>query len=552
MTPKVAIDVTARDKTDAGLRSAERKVHGFAQRTAKASREGGFERISRQVEGLSRLRTVGFGFEALSRGLGAVGGMARDTSEAVGGMTRNVLTFGAAGGRAMGVVAAGATTATAAVAGLAAAVVGLGVGTYMFGEKWAKIGGALGRKSQDLGVSAQSLQARRAAAERFGVSADDTDSAIDGLGSTLYDAKYGGNNLALGALNQLGLKLKEKEDGSVDTDAMLDDIADAIAKQKNPQVQKKLAAIFGVSSMLPALREGSGALKAEGADYMKSGSALTDAEIATAREAERKAARLRQQLAVLEKTPGVAAMKAVGPMADAGVDTMRAGGRAVTTGGELVRGGREAGRELIEGAKKAAREFFGRDAEPEGRAAAPSRGGGRAGAVRGGSRAAQAMAYFQSMGWTPAQAAGIVANISEESGFDHTAVGDGGRAYGLAQHHPDRQANFKKRFGKDMKGSSFEEQLAFIHHEMTQGTERAAGNRLRNARTAAEAGAVVSRYYERPRDADGEAADRSRLAEKIVVDINLKGAPQGTVAVARGGGDGVKVAMNVQRGMEGP
>jgi hypothetical protein len=106
--------------------------------------------------------------------------------------------------------------------------------------------------------------------------------------------------------------------------------------------------------------------------------------------------------------------------------------------------------------------------------------------------------FFISKGWSNEQAQGIVANLSRESAFNHNAVGDNGQAYGLAQWHHDRQANFQKVFNKSIRQSSFEEQLAFVHHELTQGAEQAAGNRLKQVKTAADAESVVRQYYERP------------------------------------------------------
>lgn len=126
-----------------------------------------------------------------------------------------------------------------------------------------------------------------------------------------------------------------------------------------------------------------------------------------------------------------------------------------------------------------------------------------------------AIQHFQKKGWTRNQAAGIVANLDAESRLDPTAVGDSGKAYGAAQWHPDRQADFKAWSGKDIRGSSLEEQLNFVDYEMTKGKEQGAGNRLRRASTAVEAGAVVSRYYERPRDTEGEAELRGGRAENL-------------------------------------
>lgn len=362
MLPKVAIDVVSRDKTESGRKASERSMAASAKKIG-AIGEGGFASLGKRVESLTRFRTLSFGFDAVGRSLSTVGGISRDTAGAVEGMTRNVLTFGGAAPKAFGAAASGAATAAGAVAGLSAAIIGLGVGTYMLGDKWAKLGSDVGRTAKDLGVSTRDLQARRGAGERFGVSSDQVDSSIEGLGSTLYDAKYGANNLALGAMNQLGLKMKEREDGSIDVNAMMDDLADAIARQKNPMVQRKLAAIFGVSGMLPALRQGSGALKAEGDDYLKTGAAFTDAEVAKSEAVRKKSVRLRQQLGAIEKNVGVAAESATGAAADAGVDGLRGLGRKADQAGSSItgaardfsRGAKEAGRRLSDGADRSAR-----------------------------------------------------------------------------------------------------------------------------------------------------------------------------------------------------
>lgn len=141
--------------------------------------------------------------------------------------------------------------------------------------------------------------------------------------------------------------------------------------------------------------------------------------------------------------------------------------------------------------------------------------GGGGGRVGDPAATGKAMSYFTSKGWTREQAAGIVANLNKESNMNPGIVGDGGKAYGIAQWHPDRQREFEKWAGKSIKGSTVEEQLAFVHYEMTEGREKAAGDRLRRATTAGEAGGIVSKYYERPKAVDAEVAERGASAEKI-------------------------------------
>jgi len=136
-------------------------------------------------------------------------------------------------------------------------------------------------------------------------------------------------------------------------------------------------------------------------------------------------------------------------------------------------------------------------------------------------------AFFESKGWTAAQAAGIVANLQSESGINASAVGDSGKAYGIAQWHPDRQAAFARWAGHDIKGSTAEEQMAFVHYELTEGNEKGAGAALRSATTAQQAGELVSSRYERPANGEAEARKRGLLAMGIP---GAAGAAQGVGA----------------------
>lgn len=127
----------------------------------------------------------------------------------------------------------------------------------------------------------------------------------------------------------------------------------------------------------------------------------------------------------------------------------------------------------------------------------------------------QAIAYFEGQGWTRAQAVGIVANLDAESGMDPNInqIG-GGPGYGLAQWEGPRQADFREWAGKDIRQSSFAEQLQFIQWELNN-TEAAAGRALRGADDPGEAASIVTRRYERPADSAGEAVRRADRARDI-------------------------------------
>ena len=110
--------------------------------------------------------------------------------------------------------------------------------------------------------------------------------------------------------------------------------------------------------------------------------------------------------------------------------------------------------------------------------------------------AKEAIDFFEKKGWTRAQAIGIAANIEAESNFKTNAVGDSGKAYGLAQWHPDRQATFQKTYGKPIREANFQEQLEFINWELNN-NEKRAGGMIRQAQDAGQAAAYVDQYYER-------------------------------------------------------
>ncbi|MFJ4349469.1 phage tail tip lysozyme [Pseudomonas sp. NPDC089428] len=172
--------------------------------------------------------------------------------------------------------------------------------------------------------------------------------------------------------------------------------------------------------------------------------------------------------------------------------------------------------------------------------------------------------FFQGLGWTREQSAGIVANLSVESGFDPAAVGDNGKAYGIAQWHPDRQANFKAWAGKDIRQSTLEDQLNFIQYELTEGAEVAAGKLLRAANSSSDAGSIVSRYYERPGSGNTpaereaararEAANRGAIAAGITqsTTINVYGATDPNATASAVSGAQKQVTQDMKRNLSSP
>jgi LysM repeat protein len=109
-----------------------------------------------------------------------------------------------------------------------------------------------------------------------------------------------------------------------------------------------------------------------------------------------------------------------------------------------------------------------------------------------------AMDYFMQQGWSPEQAAGLVANLQAESGrnLNPAAFNPGEQAYGIAQWRGSRQQDFAKAMRKPLQGSDLQDQLEFVQWELNN-KEANAGRRLKSAKTAEEAAAIVDQFYER-------------------------------------------------------
>ena len=147
-------------------------------------------------------------------------------------------------------------------------------------------------------------------------------------------------------------------------------------------------------------------------------------------------------------------------------------------------------------------------------ASAPAPTGGASGienrpGVRG--NAQQAINFFMAKGLSRAQAAGIAGNLLYESGFNPSAVGDGGTSFGIAQWHLGRGAAMKQwTQANGYSSTSFKGQLEYLWRELNTG-ERNALSHLRSAGSAYDAGMAFQRYFERPaviNPARGQTADR--------------------------------------------
>jgi hypothetical protein len=182
-------------------------------------------------------------------------------------------------------------------------------------------------------------------------------------------------------------------------------------------------------------------------------------------------------------------------------------------------------------------------------------GGGGAGSAGGGGGrggASGIVDYFVAQGWSREQAVGIAANLQAESGFNPAARNSNGM-YGVAQWDTQRRKDFEAWSGHSIVGSSLQEQLAFVQYELTQGKEQGAGRRLRDTRTAGDAGYAVGHFYERP-DIAGDAIAQQR--RQLAAHWGAQGGGGGTSNIAQtnnitvhGVGDPAAAASAVAKGI---
>ncbi|WP_233234491.1 phage tail tip lysozyme [Bordetella sp. LUAb4] len=131
-------------------------------------------------------------------------------------------------------------------------------------------------------------------------------------------------------------------------------------------------------------------------------------------------------------------------------------------------------------------------------------------------RARLAVQWLEDKGYTREQAVGTVATLQARSDMNPAAAGSDGKSYGLAQWSADRQADFKKTFGFDIRGSTLNQQLAFVDWELRI-AQSDTGRNLSAETTPQGAAEVVARLYEGVRNANSPDAGASESRRHAAV-----------------------------------
>lgn len=128
----------------------------------------------------------------------------------------------------------------------------------------------------------------------------------------------------------------------------------------------------------------------------------------------------------------------------------------------------------------------------------------------------KAMEFFQSKGLSAHAAAGIVGNLLQESKLNTKAVGDNGKALGIAQWHPDRQKGLKelaKKRGTDI--YDFNTQLEYVWQELN-GSYKSSLEGLLKSRNLDEATTIFMRDYERPSEKYANLKARIQFGQSVL------------------------------------
>ncbi|MDR6850364.1 phage tail tip lysozyme [Sphingomonas sp. BE137] len=520
--PNFQVRVTAKDDTAAGVGKAEKTIGRLPKKTAGAinktfgqidratARSGRnivstFAQVERAtvsafgggsrgiISGLSSLSSAG---ESAAAGMGE--------AAAAGGLLEGVL----------GAVAIGGSLVVGVIAGVA-------VVTDKLVTSWAKGVVGAANMAATVGIATKALQEFQAAGERAGIDKGASSAAIGGLSETLNNARFGKNATAAGTLAYLGIKMKLNPDGTVDTVGMLPQIEAAMSRQTSfgaRQVAQNLGIPEGAIQMF---RQKPGTIAADMTDAEKYAGVTTPAGEASARRWVRQRARVGQMVDhATDRGGAYAADQAQGVLdgaASAGAGMIdRAEGRS---GGTIASGARD----ILTGAEQfsaAVIDDFRPAVEHLTRAIEGWIGGGRfseAKVQRMANAALPLYRRFVAHGDSPEKAAAWAASAFAESGGDPNRQQPGrgkNLGYGLFQWDAGRRAEFRQVMGRDIHGSSFEDQLRFRDYEL-QHHESRAGRAIGAASGAAATADAITRFYERPSQKGRDAADRANVAAAV-------------------------------------
>ena len=157
---------------------------------------------------------------------------------------------------------------------------------------------AIGKSSKALGVSVESLQAYRYAAELAGVSNDKFDTSLAKLSRSIGETVTKGVGAAADAFEVLGISVQNADGSIKSTEAVFEEFADKMQGMTDPAIKVSLAMdLFGRAGakLIPMLNEGSDGLKAMKEEAEELGIILSEETTSAAEDVNDNFARLNNQ-----------------------------------------------------------------------------------------------------------------------------------------------------------------------------------------------------------------------------------------------------------------
>lgn len=500
------VKITADDKASAAIDALRQKMDRLLNPAARAGK--GFAGVSRQTTALDRfskgqaIPTITTHFTKLSQASFAAFKNVGRLSAEFGGL--------------------GALAPTAGFLGALGGAVALT-------KQWADQGMRLKNTAANLGMNPGAVARFRREAAMVGVSGDSAVGALGQLQRDAFNARVNRDPGMVQAFQQLGISLTDANGQPMAPAALLQRLA-GVVPRLSPAGQQVAMGALGLSpDILPLLRKGPDWIAQQG-DALKS--MMPDSAYAGADQLYQDFQNL--DTAAISLTNTLA--KGFEPAVDDLVKSLTAAtnwlsGSDKSIGSWLNWLDPSAGKDFGSGALPNPAEAFGRGLRDRmlgmiglGPVAAASATGTAA------ARQKQAMDYFVSQGWTPAQAAGIVGNIRGESSFDPAA--SNGNHWGLGQWDMARRTAIYNATGIDVASAGYDAQLKAYQWEL-QNSESAAGSALKGATTAAQAADIIRNQFERPGYDPANQALREGYATSA---LSAYGAPPVPIPGAATGG----------------
>lgn len=257
------------------------------------------------------VRAVNNAFKAMAKPVTAAGASLKGVAKATGldQLAKRVMVVGKSAADTAAQIAK-IVPPLATVAGFASIA-----GLAALATSWTRMGQEVTQTSLAIGMSTDELQSWRGAAKMLGIDAGAATGALGSMGDTLQGAVMGRSPEALAAMTALGIRFKRTATGAVDVQSALMDLAGAMPRL-NPQAQRVAAGMFGVTSLLPLLRQGPAALKRYQDEVARSGAIATPAQLKAAADLQQSLNLLHLKFAGLGNVIAERLAPVVGPLAD--------------------------------------------------------------------------------------------------------------------------------------------------------------------------------------------------------------------------------------------